>query len=206
MNSVDPAEMTNLVKEEQDTFNLIYNGTINSNLNLPIVIDALKVIKDSNPQVYKNIYFHMYGDGPDLENVMQRAKELNVENVIYHGRLAYKDMYKALCKASALVLPPLSDIYSNLYYSQKLVESIYLKIPILASRLKTYSFYYPEECLFYFEPGNIQQIADSIFDVYRNPEKRIEKANNAFAKYAKVSWPVMSERYKELVKKVTAKN
>ena len=128
MNSVDPGEIQMIEKMPTDKFKLFYHGTINHNLNLSSVIEALNILKTKYPEEYKNIEFNLYGEGPDLKNILDLAKEYYVENVKYHGSLKYSDMYKELANASAIVIPPKKDIYSDLYYSGKIVESIYMRI------------------------------------------------------------------------------
>lgn len=202
MNCVDPVEMHDIKKIESKEFNLVYNGTINYNLNLPVVVKAFNRIRKINPDVYNNVKFHMYGDGPDLENIFETARGLKVDNIIYHGRLDYKDMYRELCNATALVLPPKRDIYSDLYYSGKLIESIWLKIPVIASRLNAYLFYYPEDCLIYFDAGNEEQLAEKIIELYLYPDIGRNKSENAFNRYQQFSWPVMRKRYDELIDRI----
>ena len=202
MNGVDEDEIKDFNRKKSGNFIIVYNGTINYNLNLSLVLKALLRIKNSNSEKYKMIEFHLYGDGPDLENILNTAKELLVENVFYKGRIEFSEMMKKLETASLCVLPPLKDVYSDLFYSIKLIEMIYLRIPVAATRLNTYMKYYPENCLLYFDSDNDEELAERILFAYNCPEKLREYTENAFAEYQKYSWEIMRGRYVKLVKKI----
>ena len=199
MNGVDKSELPNFVKKKTDNFRIIYNGTINFNLNLSLCVKALNLIKNKDYEIYKNIGFYLYGDGPDLNNILDVAKELDVENVYYIGRLKFADMIKELELASACILPPKKDIYSDLYYSLKLTEMIYFKIPVIATRLNTYLYYYPEDSLIYFDSENIEELAEKIIYIYNNGNNLGLYTENAFNYYQKNNWEIMKERYLNLV-------
>ncbi len=51
MNGVDPEEMPEIERYSDGKFKIIYNGTINFNLNLGIVIDALANIKADHQEI-----------------------------------------------------------------------------------------------------------------------------------------------------------
>ena len=202
MNGVDPDEMPEMLRCSHEKFKIVYNGTINFNLNLELVVEALAVLKADHPHVYNSVEFDLYGDGPDLENILERARQLNVENVFYKGRLRFDEMMKELSSASACILPPRKDIYSDLYYSLKLTEMVYLKIPVIATRLNTYLRYYPENCLYYFDSGDAERVAALICRVYDNPGESREYIENALERYRDYSWPVMKGRYLEMIKNI----
>lgn len=202
MNGVDEDEIKDFNRKKSGNFIIVYNGTINYNLNLSLVIKALSLIKTANPDIYNMIEFHLYGDGPDLENILSAAKKLSVENVSYKGRVEFGEMMKKLETASLCVLPPLKDVYSDLFYSLKLIEMVYLKIPVAATRLSTYMKYYPENCLIYFDSNNEKELAEKIIFAYNYPDKVREYTENAFCEYQKYSWEIMRERYIKLVGKI----
>ena len=199
MNGVDELELPNFNKIYVDEFRLIYNGTINFNLNLTLVIRALNLIRKKDISLYNNMGFYLYGDGPDLENILNKAKELNVDNVHYKGRLKFQEMVKELEIASACVLPPQKDIYSDLYYSIKLTEMIYFRIPVIATRLKTYLHYYPENCLIYFDSNNAEELAEKIIFTYKNRTAVNIFTVNAYHEYQKINWKIMSDRYLNVI-------
>ena len=172
MNSVDPAEFQNFTLTPTEKFVIIYNGTVVKLLNLTMIVEALARLKDRIPDSdYDKLVFRIYGDGPALTDIFNVAEKLNVkEKVEYMGFLPPGEMRQEVLKVNVLILPPIKNIYSDLFYTIKLIETIYLKIPVIATRLNTYKTYYREESLFYFDSGDLEQLCERIKEVYNNKE------------------------------------
>jgi len=204
MNSVDPAEFPNPAKPDENNFIIIYNGTIVKLLNLTMIVEALAKLKNEMPaDDYGKIIFRLYGDGPALNEILSLADKSGVvDKVQYMGYLQPADMRKEVLKTGVLILPPLKNIYSDLFYTIKLIETIYLKIPVIATRLNTYKRYYSEDSLFYFDSGNVNELAERIKEVYTNKPLVERKTASARADYDKLSWEIMRERYLEIVDKL----
>jgi glycosyltransferase involved in cell wall biosynthesis len=205
MNGVDETELPIVNRHNDGKFRIVYNGTINYNLNLSIVIRALERLRSTRDDVYQKGEFHLYGDGPDLKNILDLASRLQLRNVLYHGQYQFDLMMRELASASACILPPKKDVYSDLYYSLKLTEMIYLKIPVIATRLKTYLTYYPEDCITYFESQDLDGLVESICYVHDHPLQAEKRSQRAFAEYQKYAWPVMEKRYIDLLDRLSNK-
>jgi glycosyltransferase involved in cell wall biosynthesis len=201
MNGVDPNEFKNIKHKPTDKFVIIYNGTINKILNLTMVVEAIALLKGKMPDAdFHKIVFKLYGHGPSLNEILQSAEKLNIRsNVEYMGFLPPGEMMKEVLKSDVLVLPPLKNIYSDLFYTIKLVEMIYLKIPVIATRLNTYKRYYREESLFFFDSGSVEQLSDRIKDVFYNKELVEQKTGNAYEDYKKVAWELMKRKYIDII-------
>lgn len=204
MNSVDPAEFPNPAKPDENNFIIIYNGTIVKLLNLTMVVEALAKLKSEMPaDDYGKIVFSLYGDGPALNEILSLADKSGVaDKVQYMGYLQPAEMRKEVLKTGVLILPPLKNIYSDLFYTIKLIETIYLKIPVIATRLNTYKRYYSEDSLFYFDSGNVNELAERIKEVYTNKQLVESKTASARADYDKLSWEIMRERYLGIIDKL----
>ncbi len=202
MNSVDPKEFPLPASPSENEFVIIYNGTIVKLLNLTLVVEAIAKLQAEMPEAdYSKIVFRLYGDGPALKEILLHAKESGVESKVqYMGYLQPAEMRKEVIKASVLILPPEKNIYSDLFYTIKLIETIYLKIPVIATRLNTYLKYYSEDSLFYFDSGNVDELSRQIKEVYYNKELVSKKTASARADYDKVNWEIMRERYIKIVK------
>jgi glycosyltransferase involved in cell wall biosynthesis len=207
MNSVDPAEFENSSLIKTKDFIITYNGTVVKLLNLTMIVEALAEVKKKMPaEDFKRIEFRIYGDGPALDDILMRAVSLGVsEKVNYMGFLEPQEMRREVLKTSVLILPPLKNIYSDLFYTIKLIEAVYLKIPVIATRLNTYMRYYGEDSLFYFESGNLEDLTGKIEEVFYNKELVQKKTMNSFADYQKVNWDIMKEKYLKIVDQIMGK-
>lgn len=201
MNGVDPAEFAETRHIRTDRFVIIYNGTINKILNLTMIVKALSGLKNKmKDKDFDKIIFRLYGDGPSVGEILKLAETLGVKDKVdYRGFLTPPEMRKEVLKSNVLILPPLKNLYSDLFYTIKLVEMIYLKIPVIATRLNTYKRYYREESLFYFNSGNLDQLIERIEEVFYNRELVAEKVNNAYEDYMKVSWEIIKPHYLKII-------
>lgn len=199
MNGIDETELPELTPLKAEKKRIVYNGTINFNLNLQSVLDALEILRDRRQDIFQKIEFHLYGDGPELDRLLTSATEKNLHNVLYRGRFKFRDMMQELRYAWVCILPPKRDIYSELFYSLKLVEMIFLRIPVIASRLKTYVHYYPEDTILYFEPENVDELVEKIIYLYENESIIKPLTEKAQQQYLLVSWNIMKKRYIELI-------
>ncbi|OGU65816.1 MAG: hypothetical protein A2W30_06505 [Ignavibacteria bacterium RBG_16_36_9] len=205
MNGVDNNEYRNAVLVPTDRFIIIYNGTVVKLLNLTMIIEALAQLKDLMAGIdFGKISFRIFGDGPALHEIFSLAEKLEVKDKVeYLGYLAPSDMRIEILKSSVLILPPLKNIYSDLFYTTKLIECICLKIPVIATRLNTYERYYRDESLFYFDSGNLSQLVRRIEEVYYNKALVRQKTENAFKDYQKVEWNKMKNRYIRVVQSLS---
>jgi len=201
MNSVDPREFPHPAAPTENEFVIIYNGTIVKLLNLTMIVEALAELKKELPENdFSKIVFRLYGDGPALEEILAAAKARGVaDKVQYMGYLQPADMRREVLKTEVLILPPIKNIYSDLFYTIKLIETIYLRIPVIATRLNTYLRYYSEDSLFYFNSGNVSELAERIKEVFYNKELVKSKTANARADYDKLCWEIMRDRYLKIV-------
>jgi len=201
MNSVNAGEFTDMPKTESAEFTIIYNGTIVKLLNLGMIIEAIAGLKDKMPvENYNKIIFKLYGDGPVVEDLLRLAESKGIKDKVkYLGFLPSDKMREEALNASVLILPPLKNIYSDLFYTIKLIETIGMRIPVIATRLNTYKTYYREDSLFYFDSGNLEELEEKILEVFYNKELVKQKTQNAFEDYNKVGYPIMKERYLEII-------
>jgi glycosyltransferase involved in cell wall biosynthesis len=207
LNGVDTSEFKDNKLTPTDKFVIIYNGTINKILNLTSVVEAVAELKKKlPPDDFDKIVYRLYGDGPSVDEILSFAEKLGVKDKVeYMGYIEPDVMRKDVLKSNVLVLPPLKNIYSDLFYTIKLIETVYLKIPVIATRLNTYMRYYREESIFYFDSGNIEQLAERITDVFYNKNLVSEKVENAFSDYQKVRWEIMKERYMNIINGLLSK-
>jgi glycosyltransferase involved in cell wall biosynthesis len=202
MNGVDEAEFRKSELVKSNEFTIMFNGTVVKLLNLDLILRCLHKLKNRIPREdYARIKFRIFGDGPAVNGLHELAKELGIEaKFVHHGFVKPEIMHKEVLKSSVCVLPPLKNIYSDLFYTTKLVEMVYLKIPVIATRLRTYEYYYGDDSLFYFDSGNEEQLIERIKEVLYSRDLVFRKVNNAWAAYQKVSWnAVMKKRYLDLI-------
>src|SRR5207249_2435179 len=75
-----------------------------------------------------------------------------------------------------------------LYFSTKIVEYLTQGLPVVSPRTRTISRYLPDDCIFYFEPGNEAALADCLRFVWQNPAEVSRRLTNARGLLPSLSW------------------
>lgn len=82
------------------SLNIVYAGNVGKAQNLVPLIRALAAVKER-----KDVFFHILGDGSDLENVKQQVTKSGLSNrVIFHGSVPASKVGNWFVNADALVV------------------------------------------------------------------------------------------------------
>jgi glycosyltransferase involved in cell wall biosynthesis len=95
--------------------------------------------------------------------------------------------------ASVGIIPNRRDVATDYMLPVKLLEYVHLGIPVIAPRLLAIQYYFREDQLEYYEPGNVDELAECICRLYADPGKRAALARKS-AEFAKnFSWDTLKE-------------
>ena len=71
----------------QDKINLTFTGNVGAAQSVETIVRAAALLKD-----HDEIVFHIVGSGSELENCKILSKNLDINNIIFHGRKPLEDM------------------------------------------------------------------------------------------------------------------
>lgn len=86
-------------KEKNEYIDLLFAGNIGKAQSIDTIINAANIMKDN-----KKLFFHIVGDGQELERHKNRVEELNLKNVIFYGREPLEKMPDYYKKADAMLI------------------------------------------------------------------------------------------------------
>ena len=86
----------------------------------------------------------------------------------------------------------------------KLLEYVYLGIPVVAPRLDVIRYYFDDTMLRFYEPENVDKMADAILALYRSREERERQAHAASRFYEKYNPQAQAELYLRLMSRSDA--
>ena len=81
-----------------ESFNIVFAGTIGESQGLDLVLKAALETSKSNMQ------WHLFGGGRYENKLRQKAKSLNVSNLIFHGRVSVENLPSIYKAANVLLL------------------------------------------------------------------------------------------------------
>ena len=178
-------------REGQDTFKLVYHGTVTQRLGIDLAINTIERLRDQIP----GIYFTIIGGGDDWDKCRNLTRELKAEDLVsFNNGVPIEELSDILEKMDLGVIPNRRNIASDLMLPVKMLEYVALGIPTIAPRLKTIQHYFSDDMVFYFEPDDVDSLAETILLAYGDRGKRIEKARNAKAFLDKYGWYKHKER------------
>lgn len=86
---------------EEDTFKVVYSGSVRTVNNLKLLVDAGKLMQDKN---YSDIRVLIYGGGDQVDELKQYCRDNGINNVTLYGRMEKKFVPYILSKADICVL------------------------------------------------------------------------------------------------------
>ena len=177
---------------------LIYHGTVADRFGLHVAIKSMQYINNRIPGSVLNIYggydssYKIY-----LEELI--VKYNLEENVHLMGIHSLEEIYGFIQESDFGIVPYLNNTYMNLALSTKMFEYNASLLPVVSSKLRSFSKIFDNESIAFTDPENALDFADKIIKLCFNPLKRKMLAENAFITLQNISWQVMSERYVKLI-------
>ncbi len=124
------------------------------------------------PEILKKIpssVFYIVGDGPQRENIKNLIRGLSLQERIF--MLGHReDIPEILASLDVVVHPS----YANEGVPQSILQAMAIKKPVVASDAGAIKeIIIDGETGFLIEPKNPKQLAERVFELYKNPELRI---------------------------------
>jgi glycosyltransferase involved in cell wall biosynthesis len=198
MNLPHEETFRSIIKPRSDTkFRLIYHGTIAKRLGIDIILEAIHLVGDEVP-----VHLSIYGSGDFLPEVLSLADTLGLDGKVYFSR-AFFPAEKIAEMVGGMDLGVIGNRRSlateKFMMPVKLLEYVYLRIPVVAPRLEIIQSYFDERMLKYYEPENAADLAKSIVELYKCPKERDSFVKNASSFYERRSWKTQAAEYVKLL-------
>lgn len=165
-------------KISNDTIDLLFAGNIGKAQSLDTVIKAAVLTND-----IKNLNWHIVGDGSELENIKKLAKELDAQNVIFHGRKPLEEMPQYYSKADAMLVTLHSDPIISKTLPGKVQTYMAAGKPIIGAIDGETKLVIDEaQCGFCGESENAEQLAQNVrkFIEFKNKESFSENSRKYY--------------------------
>ena len=173
------------------SFRIVYHGTIARRLGLDLGVRAFKKAADACPGARLEIY----GDGDAADELVAAIKASGVEDRIYFSKKIFRvESIAEMIQGAALgLIPNRRDVATEYMLPVKLLEYVHLGIPVIAPRLLAIQYYFSTDQVAYYEPGDVEELAECIRRLYADPGKRAELARNGAEFAKKFHWDALKE-------------
>jgi glycosyltransferase involved in cell wall biosynthesis len=175
---------------------MLYPGTLSRHQGIDTAIKAIDIVKNELPE----LVFHIYGKGTDEDQLKGLARQLNLQGrVEFFSPLPLEKIAEVMANADFGVEPKLRESFSDEAFSTKILEFMYLGIPVIASNTTVHKYYVADDLVKYFNAGDPQDLADAIRTICNNKLMRqqlVEKSAKFIKEY---SWDYRKKVYLDLV-------
>jgi glycosyltransferase involved in cell wall biosynthesis len=198
MNLPDPALFSPRSEPPRSAkFKLIYHGMVGSRHGLDVAVRAVALARHDIPE----LELQVFGDGDYFPRVRELVHELGVEDNVRleQGLVPVEDLLPAIRDANVGIVPILDDPFTRFMLPVKLLEYVAVGVPVIASATDTIRSYFDESTVCLCAPGDPDDLAARIVDLYRDSAKREAFAAAARAFTAEHGWDREKEKYYQLI-------
>ena len=208
MNLADPAYFeprSNGPREcvpDSDAFRLIYHGTVTHRYGIDLLLKALESVKKEIP----NVHLHIHGSGDFAETIQMMVSQLGLENhvVITSNFMTPSDLSQLITSFDLGVVPYRRDVFTDGILPTKLLEYVALGIPALVARTGVISCYFDDNAVEFFEPEDVNDLAQHILRLYRDRSRLTELVNNSGRFNTLYSWSRQKDAYVRFVERIAS--
>jgi glycosyltransferase involved in cell wall biosynthesis len=185
----------NLATEKYPRF--VYHGTIARRLGLDLAVEAFAKVLQQLPQSR----FSIYGDGDYSEEIEKITAILKVKDAVTFSRKFFRveEIPRLVQGATAGIIPNRKDSATEYMLPVKLLEYVYLGIPVVAPRLHTIQYYFDEQSVAFYDAGDAGQLAELMTSLWNDPSRRLAMATRAQERISSLSWESMKDSLFEVV-------
>jgi glycosyltransferase involved in cell wall biosynthesis len=149
-------------------FHVAYHGTMAHRLGVDLLIQAVAMLRDRAPK----LRLHLWGRGDDLPSFQRLAADLQLEDRVEFQPQGYplQELPARLAPMQLGVIGNRRSVAADLMLPVKLMEYVSLGIPVVVPRLRTIAHYFSDDMVTFYEPEDVQSLADAIERLYAAPD------------------------------------
>jgi len=188
-NTPDQADFGHVTSPSGDAaipLEFIYHGTLTFLYGLDVAIRAIALSRDRGVDAHLTIL----GDGPQRYALRRLAEQLGLAGCVsFESPIPQPALPARLRRCAAGIVPTRIDEMTQYSLSTKLLEYVHLGLPVLAASLPSYRRYLGENALWYWTPGDSQDLTRAIAEfAIASPEDRRHRARLAQEAVAPIVW------------------
>jgi len=178
-------------------FRIVYHGTIAHRLGIDLILRAVALVGDRIPAE-----LWMYGAGDYLPDALALCSELGLNEKAHFSRAFFpvEQIPEIVCGMDLGIIGNRRNLACDKYMLPvKLLEYVYLSVPVVAPRLEVINHYFDDTMLRFYEPENVEEMAAAVVQLYQSREERERLAHSALSFYQKHNIKAQAKRYLEIL-------
>jgi glycosyltransferase involved in cell wall biosynthesis len=178
-------------------FTLLYHGTVGSRHGLDIAVHAVALARED----VEDLELRIIGDGDYFERVRRLVDELGVQdNVVLEQQFfPIEQLLPVIEQAGVGIVPILDDPFTRFMLPVKLLEYVAVGVPVIASQTDTIRAYFDGTMICLCAPGDPEDLAAKIVELYDEPAKREALVAGASGFNSRHNWDREKSKYYKLI-------
>ncbi len=165
-----------------DKFKVVYTGSVRKVNSIGLLVDAAKVLKEN---AVDDVSIIIFGDGTEKEDLVNKAKELNLTNIVFKNRVDKKYIPYILSKSDLNIFVGQDDAMNKYGLSlNKLFDYMASGKPILSNIESGYDNIRKYGCGIIVQSNSAESIADGILSIKTSSNKEYSRMCNQSKKAA----------------------
>lgn len=167
-------------------FVIMYHGSLVERNGLELAVAALVQIRTRIP----NVELWVYGrETPYLEHVLSEAEKLRVRDLVhYRGARKPDQMAAEIEQCTVGVIPNQRNAFTDINTPTRIFEYLALGKPVVAPNTRGILEYFSSDELFYFAPGDVDEMAEALCQVAGDLEGATMSAEKGQQIYLRHTW------------------
>jgi glycosyltransferase involved in cell wall biosynthesis len=171
---------------EDGSFRLVYHGTMAGRLGVDLVIRAVDRLRER----IRGLELYLWGHGDDADAFRTLASRLNIANRVHFNTQGFplEELPVRLQEMDVGVVGNRRSPAGDLMLPGKLLEYVALGIPAVVPRLRAIAYYFTDEMVSYYEPDDVDSMADAIYRLHAQLDLRREQPRRASGFLVDYGW------------------
>jgi glycosyltransferase involved in cell wall biosynthesis len=176
---------------------LVFHGTLAERLGIDIGIKAVEQVNESN-----DVSFTIIGDGDYKNYLINYCESKKIINKLIYFKpfIPVENLQKEIENYDIGIIGNKRTIISEkCMLPVKLMEYLYIGIPVIAPRLEVIQRYFSENMIEFYEPENIDDLSNKIVKLAQNPKRREELVKESKHFFEKFNRKEQEKKYLEII-------
>jgi len=187
------------VTHSDSEFRLIYHGILVYRYGLDLAIQAVAQLRHDLP----NLRLVLIGNGDYVPQLKEMVQQLGLHDLVsIQGLRPAEELARIIQAAHLGIVPYRNDVFTDGLLPTKLMEYAALGLPAIAARTTAIRAYFSDTMVEFFEPGDVDDLADCIRRLYNDPARLAELSIGSEKFNQRYNWATTSQEYVSLVERL----
>lgn len=183
--------------QQQSQFVIMYHGSLVERNGLDLAIDTLARLRNVVPRVQLKVYGR---ETSFLDRIMREARDKGLGDCVHYlGPKSLEDLVPEIEHCDVGIIPNHRNAFTEINTPTRIFEYLALGKPVIAPRTPGICDYFDDQSMVFFEPGNIEDLADKAAYVFAHGREIAEIVRRGQEIHRAHSWSNESRRFVELV-------